>query len=207
MTVPDRKQDRRIQRTRHLLREALMSLILEKGYDSITVQDITERANVGRATFYLHFTDKDDLLFSGMRDIYDKLVQLYKSQTPEEVISRSLHADFQHIAQYQDFYREMFSERGSLVFLVRTRKFLAQAILETFIEPLVAHFQLTPALPVELIAEYAAGAQFATIAWWLEQQPDLPPESISMWTEQLAYRGMLPMLGLENLERASPEDD
>src|SRR6266542_5467464 len=56
--------DRRVQRTRQLLQGALMSLIQEKGYEALTVQDILDRANAGRATFYAHFDDKEDLLVS-----------------------------------------------------------------------------------------------------------------------------------------------
>ena len=57
-----RKVDRRIQRTRQLLEDALIALILEKGYDKITVQNIFDQANAGRSTFYSHSLDKDDLM-------------------------------------------------------------------------------------------------------------------------------------------------
>src|SRR5260370_17924001 len=60
-------RDRRVQRTKKLLHKALMSLILEKKYESITVQEILDRADVGRSTFYMHFRDKDELLFSGFQ--------------------------------------------------------------------------------------------------------------------------------------------
>src|SRR3954469_24204144 len=59
-------QDRRVQRTQRLLREALFELIPENGFESLSVQDIIDRANVGRATFYAHFDSKDDLLASGI---------------------------------------------------------------------------------------------------------------------------------------------
>src|SRR5262249_56137944 len=62
-------EDRRIQKTLSLLREALVSLIAEKPYDSIVVKEILDRANVGRSTFYTHFRDKDDLLVSGIHDM------------------------------------------------------------------------------------------------------------------------------------------
>lgn len=67
--------DRRVQRTRQLLNRALMALIVEKGYESITVQDIIYRAKVGRSTFYAHYQDKDDLLLSGMEEVVHSLVQ------------------------------------------------------------------------------------------------------------------------------------
>ncbi len=61
--------DRRVRRTRELLRSALLSLIQEKGYDRITVQDILDRADIGRSTFYAHYRDKDDLFRAGFEDI------------------------------------------------------------------------------------------------------------------------------------------
>src|SRR5258705_13839638 len=61
-----RTEDRRIQRTQQLLRGALLSLIQERGFESLSVQDIIDRANVGRATFYAHFDNKEDLLASGI---------------------------------------------------------------------------------------------------------------------------------------------
>jgi len=61
-----RENDRRVQRTQQLLRAALLSLIEEKGFEALTLQEIIDRANVGRATFYAHFDRKEDLLVSGL---------------------------------------------------------------------------------------------------------------------------------------------
>src|SRR5216110_1512601 len=67
--------DRRVQRTRKLLQDALISLMIEKGYEATTVQDIIDRANVGRATFYAHFADKETLLVSRLEDLRAMLAQ------------------------------------------------------------------------------------------------------------------------------------
>jgi len=64
-----KRRDRRVQRTQHFLRNALFSLIQEKGFESLSVQDIIDRADVGRATFYAHFDNKEDLLLSGFEDL------------------------------------------------------------------------------------------------------------------------------------------
>src|SRR5687767_3562998 len=61
--------DRRVRRTRRLVQQALVELILEKGYDAVTVTDIIDRADVGRSTFYAHFTDKQDVLFSNLDEL------------------------------------------------------------------------------------------------------------------------------------------
>src|SRR6266576_4441248 len=70
--------DRRVQRTRKLLQDALVSLMIEQGYEATTVQDIIDRANVGRATFYAHFADKETLLASRLEDLRVMLAQYQK---------------------------------------------------------------------------------------------------------------------------------
>jgi AcrR family transcriptional regulator len=77
-------EDRRIQKTLSLLREALVSLIAEKPYDTIVVKEILDRANVGRSTFYTHFCDKDDLLVSGIHDMLGQV------PSPTRIGGRSL---------------------------------------------------------------------------------------------------------------------
>src|SRR3972149_751590 len=66
--------DRRVQKTRKLLQDALIELVAEKGYESVTIQEILDKANVGRSTFYSHFQDKDQLLHS----ILDRLDELFE---------------------------------------------------------------------------------------------------------------------------------
>ncbi len=78
--------DRRVQRTRQLLQDALVSLIQEKGYEAVTVQDILDQANVGRSTFYAHFRDKEELLlsrFEHLRSEFERHQQQRLSSTSE----------------------------------------------------------------------------------------------------------------------------
>src|SRR5258708_40339979 len=70
-----KKLDPRVVRTRQMLHEALVACILEKGYDAVNIQDITDRAGLRRATFYLHYADKDALLLSVMQETLDALLQ------------------------------------------------------------------------------------------------------------------------------------
>ena len=67
------KADRRIRRTQKSLHDALIALVLRKNYDLITIQEILDRADVGRATFYSHFKGKDELLISGAYELRNTL--------------------------------------------------------------------------------------------------------------------------------------
>src|SRR5512134_2395474 len=89
------KTDRRIQRTCQSLRTALLELIQKKEYDGISIEEITERANVGRATFYLHYKDKEDLLLEEFREMANEKVQVLSEipfsawlKSQEETIDR-----------------------------------------------------------------------------------------------------------------------
>jgi AcrR family transcriptional regulator len=192
MTEP-RRPDRRIERTMTALRDALMSLIIEKGYDAISIQDIADRANVARATFYLHFRDKDDLMFRSMRVIYDGIA----ARQPKELCVESLadDSDFQHVAQYAEFYGAMLSAKGSMGFLTRVRAYL-QEELEKSMDQLIPP-GVKPRLPRPLIAAYCTGAQIGLIWWWVENRLPIPAEKMALYTMQLSAFGLNWALGGE----------
>jgi AcrR family transcriptional regulator len=117
-------KDRRIQKTKSLLHEALGSLIREKPYDAIVVQEILDRANVGRATFYMHFRDKDDLLVSGIHDMI-RPVHTTKSSPSvkryERLITFSLPI-FEHIQRHRHIGSAKMGVRGRAVIHEHLRK-------------------------------------------------------------------------------------
>ena len=77
--------DRRIQRTKKHLSDAFIALILEKGYEAVTIQDIIDKANVGRSTFYAHFESKEQLLFSGHQHLSDALLNTMNEKSNEGI--------------------------------------------------------------------------------------------------------------------------
>ena len=104
-----KKVDRRIQRSRKLLQDALITLILEKGYDSITVQNIIDEANVVRSTFYDHYMDKDDLMANSLELLREELHQdmtKVDNGDENEAIIGSL-ALFRHIQEQHHLYKAM----------------------------------------------------------------------------------------------------
>src|SRR5260221_2805641 len=111
---------RRVARTRAMLQQAHLSLILEKGYEATTVEDICHAANVGRSTFYAHYTSKDDLRRSGLEHLRRQLVDRQKEAlaTPGDIRDRSLGFSltmFEHAKDHIDLYRALIGGRGGSI--------------------------------------------------------------------------------------------
>lgn len=195
-----KKVDRRIQRTRALLRDALMRLIIRKGYDEITIQDITDEANVARTTFYLHFADKDELLFGTMRDIYEELYLAVGGEMPLSFFSDDENdcgaEDFIHVQEYSAFYQIMLGERGSAAFLARVRQYLAEAIMGTTLKDIIPDDKETR-IPIDMMSYAIAGAQIGVIKWWLDNNMRESPKRVSFMFEQLMKRGLAWGLNLD----------
>jgi AcrR family transcriptional regulator len=177
-----RRLDRRVQRTRKLLREALMALILEEGYEEISIQDITEKANLGRATFYLHFKDKDELLLAVM----NQLIEDFLEQVPQITEAQWHVADikalvklFEFAAEHYDLYRILTIGSGGITAARELQTRIADNI-ETYIQAELAAKNAQPAVPTDFIANHFAGALLATIYWWLDH--DLPYTAEEMAT-------------------------
>ncbi len=193
MTDIPRKRDRRIERTHQLLSQALMDLILERGYNFITIQDITDRANVSRTTFYLHFKDKDELLFASMQKIYDGLVGSHGGPAPITVTPDDFEtaeckaSDFDHVAEYADFYRVMLSKKGSIVFMLQVMSYLAD-LMETGLEMKLNGRESK--IPLGLVAAFCAGAQVGVTKWWLENDMTYSPEEVARMQLFLSMFGL-----------------
>lgn len=210
--IENPKVDRRIQRTRLALRSALLELIKEKGFEAVSVEEITERANLGRATFYLHFKDKEDLLLDEFREIASNRVQIlseipvsiWKSNKDSLELSDGrapvmpLLLVFEHAAQNAELYRILLRGDSSQRIAGQIREIIAEsinAILQTRIqsEPPPAPMEV----PVELLAAYFSGALMGSLSWWLEQGTSPEPEEMARMFQHLFFPGMKKVMGLQ----------
>lgn len=197
----EKKMDRRAIRTRRALREALIALILEKGYESITVQEITDRADLNRGTLYLHYRDKHDLLLSSSSDVYNELLGQFTPISDQhlslEIPERHLMIVFQHVAANADYYRVMLGEHGVPMFITRFRHLVSQVSLER----LEALRKLVPSkpFPSEFVAGFSGGAVIGVLEWWLENDMPMTAEDLAHYTIQLIVSGIYPTLGFEKL--------
>lgn len=188
------EKDRRVRRTRQLLHKALISLILEQPYHTISVQDILDRADVGRSTFYAHFQDKDALFQYGFDRMMDALTQHMDAQDREDAdspIFPSLEL-FQHIQENQQLYKALVPGRGVELLLKHGQNALSQRIERRLESHSPAQGNISIPLPV--LSYYLAGAFITLLKWWLDNRMPYPPERMDEIYRQLALPGVLHVL-------------
>lgn len=211
------KTDRRIQRTCQSLRTALLELIQEKEYDGISIEEITERANVGRATFYLHYKDKEDLLLEEFREMANEKVQVLSElpfsawlQSQEEAgearekrPAPPLLILFEHIYENSELYYILLKSERSSRIIERIRKIATEAIA-SFVEakaktdPIPLRFTV----PVEFFAAFFSGALLSTVDWWLEEEMQHTPQEMTHLFQSLFFQGVRNAV---SLPRPSPK--
>ena len=187
--------DRRIARTRAMLQHALISLILKKGYEAITIEDICEAANIGRSTFYAHYTSKDDLKRSGLESLRRQLVdrQRHALATPGDIRDRSLGFSltmFEHARDHIDLYRALVGGRGGTVALGSIRQILSDLVRDELAATLDKNS--ADVIPRELVVQYVVGAYMAVLTWWLDGGAKLPPQRMDAMFRRLATAGIVP---------------
>lgn len=192
------KSDRRINRTRRQLREALMSLLLEKGYSTVTVEEITNRADLGRTTFYLHYRDKEELLLESIETTAEELRaqvdQLLSTNSSETNYSNAIHFVFQQAAKNASLYRIILSGGAANSVLNRIREIFSEAALEFFQRRLSDPNNLPSAIPLDVVAHAFATSMLGLMTWWLEQGIPYSAEQISSYFRILFFSGALSVL-------------
>lgn len=183
--------DRRISRTRGLLQHAFIALIMRKGYDATTIQDICEEANVGRSTFYSHYTSKEDLKRRGLEHIRAALQahQKHALTASAEGLARPLSfslAMFEHARDHLALYRALLGSDGATISLGSTRQIIADLV----------RTEVTAAMPKgagqaevrELKVHFIVGAFMGVLMEWMnngavEQPPEVDALFRTMITE------------------------
>src|SRR5260370_6224842 len=178
--------DRRAARTRRALQGALISLILRKGYDAITVQEIIDEADVGRATFYAHYRGKEDLLRGGLEELRAELRAAPGAGSSRQngPLAFSL-AMFEHACEYGDVYRAMVGGRGGVVASQEIRRALSEMVKQE-----LASFQDDGVVPRELALQFVVSTFLTVLTWCLERKPKLTPSQIDAMFRRLVISGI-----------------
>jgi len=170
-TLPTKRGDRRVERTRRVLREALIALILERGWDAVTVRDICDRADVGRSTFYTHFVDKEDLLVGGLDDLGKHLREQFAAIGGPGPLG-FLRGLIEHVVEQKKLFRAIIGKRGGHVV---QQKFRAQLVE-------LVQADLAGIVPEgaerDMAAHFIAGALMDVLTWWLDARRPVEPTEI-----------------------------
>jgi AcrR family transcriptional regulator len=192
------KVDRRITRTKKLMHEALMSLIVEKGYEAVTVQDILDRADVGRSTFYAHYRSKDELLLSGvehLRALFEQqqqslLAAKHAGSGPEFNMVLEL---FRHTAQHHKLYKAFAGKQSGEMLLKYVYRYLYDMLIVPH-KALVKNKKALP-VPIEVTTHWIVASLLSLVVWWLENNMPYSAEEMEEMFRRLAMPGIEVGLG------------
>jgi AcrR family transcriptional regulator len=168
----------RVRRTQKLLREAFIELIEERGFDALTISELTERAMVSRAAFYRTYQDKYDLVEQIFEEALSALLNAIGEMCPEQHPPEIWVTFFEHIAKYERLYRALLGSKGSSWFVRKMRASLADLVkahghghrLATADRPVLTFSD-------ELVPDLVSTMLVEAITWWLEQgRPSTPRE-------------------------------
>jgi AcrR family transcriptional regulator len=190
--VPNEKTDRRVTRTRKLLQEALIELILEKGYESLTVQEILERAGVGRSTFYAHFRDKDELLMSGFEHMRASLKPPVATGMNDGKILGFTRTVFENAYEHRRLYLATAGRPSGAAVqrqLRRTFKGEVRADLAKF-----APGKAKQDFAFELAVEFVVNSLITVLTFWMDRKTPLPPAAMEERFRILVVPGLLALL-------------
>ena len=204
-----KRPDRRTYRTRRNLKEALLALVLEKGYETVSVQEITHKADISRTTFYLHYRHKEQLLLECVDGMVNDLIQQI-TQIPLTAWGRDGLGDssidpsntpvlliFEHAAEHASLYRVILRVEGAYQALERLEEIISSTAASTLKEITdQGGVQLPPQVPLEVFSHYFAAALLGMITWWLENDMPYPPAQMATSFQKMFFFGAYQVLGV-----------
>jgi AcrR family transcriptional regulator len=175
-------QDRRVKRTQKALARALIALTLEKGYAAITIRDITDRAEVGYATFFRHYHDKDALLKDVLVVVLDDLTGLLQApmNSAPHVVTGTL--IFRYVQEHTEVVHVLLSSHRSSAMAREIVESGTQTVFNQN-EPLAESF-----IPPEIAAYHLVTSTISLIQWWLDHNMPYPPEQMGLVYQELIAR-------------------
>jgi AcrR family transcriptional regulator len=160
--------DRRVRRTRKLLHDAFISLVIEKGYEKTTIQDILDRADVGRSTFYVHYRDKEALLTANFDAMQEQLERELDQIAATGAVDVALPAAllFEHAYRNQRMYRAMCGRQGGELVQRHLRRLIGD-VLRKRLRPQLQ--QVGAEVPADVAAEFYTSAALGLLVWWIDK--------------------------------------
>jgi len=198
MSMKATKHDRRSTRTRYMIERALVDLLRERQFDEITIQDILDRANVGRSTFYAHFMGKDDVLLSSLEHMLEALEHETLDQRPAEPSVEHLFPSLEllhHVREFERHYQALAWVRHPDL-IPRTLQLQLTRRIERNLTALAARQSSPPTVPLPMLADFVAMTFLNLMRGWMESRNRQSPEEVDAMFRQLALPGVCSALGI-----------
>lgn len=187
--APSKKKiDARVRRTRDALGDALIALMQEKPFETITVQDVLDLAHVSRSTFYTHYSDKDDLLMSDAEEFFESLSMALSAH--EDKSDRVFPAKefFAHLSDVQPFYKALVKSGKFQENMELARGHFARGIEQRLSE--LPRGNAIPANELPAIAFAQAGALMSLLTWWLDRGMREEPAEMDKLFHRMVWNGL-----------------
>jgi AcrR family transcriptional regulator len=183
-----KKTDARVRRTRDALGDALIALMQEKPFDTITVQDVLDRAHVSRSTFYAHYSDKDDLLMSDSEEFFEALSMALSAHGDKSDRVFPVKEFFTHLADVQPFFKALVKSGRFQENMELARGHFARGIERRLSE--LPRARSIPAGELPAIAFTHAGALLSLLTWWLDRGMRESPEQMDELFHRMLWNGL-----------------
>jgi AcrR family transcriptional regulator len=188
LAASTKKTDARVRRTRDALGDALIELMQEKPFESITVQDVLDRAHVSRSTFYSHYSDKDDLLLSDADEFFEALSMALSAHGDKSERVFPVREFFSHLNDAQTFYKALVKSGKFQENMELARGHFARGIERRLAES--PRGKSIPANELPAIAFTHAGALLSLLTWWLDRGMRETPEAMDQLFHRMVWNGV-----------------
>ena len=197
------QKDLRVIKTKRGLREAFIRLLLEKGYDAISIQDIATEAEAARVTFYRHYKNKEELLIDCFNVAKEELLERLMQASGDA--SQSGHLPllvlYEHIREKETLFQVLLSSQGAQFLIDQLKEAIAERTKIRIEERFPAGQLLAPS---EIIAYHFASAQIGLLVWWFENEQPYSPEYMAQISFWLSMAGGTRGFGVEDISIAPP---
>ncbi|MBD8004961.1 TetR/AcrR family transcriptional regulator [Bacillus norwichensis] len=202
----ERNLDLRVIRTKDSIRNALVELMEEKGFEAITVKDITNRAKINRGTFYAHYQDKFDLMTKCQEDIMQEMYSIVKQNfpnvmteletngSPEQPFTIAVYI-FDYLNENSGFMKAVLSPKGDLSFQTKLKEFMWRTIFENNTNALINKENLL--VPGQYLTSYIASAHIGVIQQWLNSGRKETPQEMAQILSTITMNGPFFAAGLK----------
>jgi AcrR family transcriptional regulator len=186
--ITKEKIDARVRRTRDALGDALVALMQEQPFDSITIQDVLDRAHVGRSTFYSHYSDKEDLLMSDAEEFFESISMALSHHGDKSDRVVPVKEFFEHVADMRKFFTALVTSGKVHENLELARGHFARGIERRLAE--LPRGRNLPEKDRPAIAFAHAGALLSLLTWWIDRGMKESPQSMDDMFHRMVWRGV-----------------